>query len=94
MKRPTPRSHRLREPTATVGLRGWDGSLSPSTNPGPGGRLKNEWASEGHGDDVTAEEELMANQPRRDNPARTVRVDDELWTADASRVSRCRRTEG
>ena len=23
----------------------------------------------------------MANQPRRDNPARTVRVDEELWTA-------------
>ena len=36
----------------------------------------------------------MANQPRRDNPARTVRVDEELWTANASRVSRCRRTEG
>lgn len=31
-------------------------------------------------------ERLVTNQPRPDNPARTVRVDDELWSA-ARRVA-------
>ncbi len=30
----------------------------------------------------------MPNQPRDDNPARTVRIDDELWTAVKARSER------